>query len=576
MVGGVSVKKISLIKGIRGYVRATSSLGGPSTGEEEKAFNMFLHEDKINKDSSLNINDIRKIANENNENSTNMGIEFYVGLAKRYGIDVYDTHEDTIKTYEKQEGNEDRLQVRHKEERDTEVTKETWRGKDRIATFIPGETNYNDEMFTPVNIVEGMLDLLPADIWTNPDIKFLDMYCKSGALLESIYWRLEEGLKDIIPNFMERSDHILTTQLYGLTVTEELASCYVRPIVYGTYKANHKRAFTNKFKDEEGNIKKAVRTIGDKIYGIKEAVMDSTHGMFKGIVKEAFGDMKFDVVVGNPPYNRGMDLDFVNKGFDLCEKYCLMITPAKWQTAEADQRVTSNMSYGEFRGKLVPHMSKVVFYPDCKDVFDIYQTDGITYYLLERSNKFDLCEVKNISKKRGIYNSTIRRSIRDSESLLNIGNEIIESMGRYEVFKFPYIEGTKRFAVMTNTQVSGYDWYIDDGARYVLSISRILDVGAGEEYSGTAKVIFESDSRAECESFISWLNTRFTRFFLVPNISKLTGVLTDHYFRFVPAPPTNSSGNTWDHTYTDEELYKAFNLPQKYIDIIEALIKERK
>lgn len=41
-----------------------------------------------------------------------------------------------------------------------------------------------------------------------------------------------------------------------LGLPEELASCYVRPIVYGTYEANHKRAFTNKFKDGEGNIKK--------------------------------------------------------------------------------------------------------------------------------------------------------------------------------------------------------------------------------------------------------------------------------------------------------------------------------
>ena len=49
-----------------------------------------------------------------------------------------------------------------------------------------------------------------------------------------------------------------------------------------------------------------------------------------------------------------------------------MITPAKWQTAEADQRVMSKMTYGEFRKKIVPHMSKVVFFPCCKDVFDIY------------------------------------------------------------------------------------------------------------------------------------------------------------------------------------------------------------
>ena len=44
------------------------------------------------------------------------------------------------------------------------------------------------------------------------------------------------------------------------------------------------------------------------------------------------------------------------------------------------------------------------------------------------------------------------------------------------------------------------------------------------------------------------------------------------YWRFVPAPPSGK----FDHIYTDEELYKAFNLPQKYIDVIETVIKERK
>ena len=56
------------------------------------------------------------------------------------------------------------------------------------------------------------------------------------------------------------------------------------------------------------------------------------------------------------------------------------------------------------------------------------------------------------------------------------------------------------------------------------------------------------------------------------NISKLTGILTNDYFRFVPAPPSGK----FDHIYTDQELYEAFNLPQKYIDIIESVIKERK
>lgn len=90
--------------------------------------------------------------------------------------------------------------------------------------------------------------------------------------------------------------------------------------------------------------------------------------------------------------------------------------------------------------------------------------------------------------------------------------------------------------------------------------------------SSASSVTFASNSKDECESFISWLNCKFTRFFVTCNISKLTRILTNDYFRFVPAPPTGK----FDHIYTHEELYKAFNPPQKYRDVIEAVIKERK
>ena len=46
-------------------------------------------------------------------------------------------------------------------------------------------------------------------------------------------------------------------------------------------------------------------------------------------MKKEFGQMKFDVVIGNPPYNKGMDLDFVDLGYKISNKYTVMITPAK-------------------------------------------------------------------------------------------------------------------------------------------------------------------------------------------------------------------------------------------------------
>lgn len=124
-----------------------------------------------------------------------------------------------------------------------------------------------------------------------------------------------------------------------------------------------------------------------------------------------------------------------------------------------------------------------------------------------------------------------------------------------------------------NTQPSGYDWYVTVRPRYVLCPSRIIRKCEGGWCEiEAAQPVFEADTIEECESFLSWINCKFTRFFLVPNISRLTGILTDDCFRFVPAPPSGK----FDHIYTDDELYKDFNLPQKYIDVIEAVVKERK
>ena len=102
------------------------------------------------------------------------------------------------------------------------VAKERWRGKDRITTFIK-EKGSGNMIYTPVKIVDDMLDLLPEEIWSNKDAKFLDICSKSGVFLERIYWRLEQGLKSDIPDFIERSDHILTKQLFGLAPSEDYA-----------------------------------------------------------------------------------------------------------------------------------------------------------------------------------------------------------------------------------------------------------------------------------------------------------------------------------------------------------------
>lgn len=460
-----------------------------------------------------------------------------------------------------------------------------------------------DVVFTPEEVVDDMLDLIPQYIWSDPNSTFLDPCCKSGIFLERIYWRLYEGLSEKIPDRVDRNNHILEKQLFGLSQYDKTADDS-RSVLYGTTKANHKNAYTRLFDTEHGNILTLKIEDDKRAYYFEQIVGDETRNLVKEVMRKGFGEeMKFDVVIGNPPYNRGMDLDFVNLGFDLCKKYCVMITPAKWQTAADDYRgcASKTIDYKGFREKLVPHMSKVVFYPDCLDIFEIAQNDGITYYILDKNKEKDEeCVVENRCIRQEYFNSIETRTINNRETLHNIGNKIIEYLGKYR--KFNYYNSTiiKSYYVATTAlfsnslgQGGSYDWdagkirvgsageggllLTKKGNVQVLSGSEIRD--KNKSLPTSKKITFSSDSYSECSSFISYIYTKFVRFFLLINESQMNNAVKPDWFRFVPAPPAqqvNPNANPWDHIYTDEELYKAFNLPQKYIDVIEAVIKERK
>ncbi len=51
----------------------------------------------------------------------------------------------------------------------------------------------SDEVFTPPKVVNDMLDLLPKEVWSNPDLKFLDPGSKTGIFLRECAKRLGKG-----------------------------------------------------------------------------------------------------------------------------------------------------------------------------------------------------------------------------------------------------------------------------------------------------------------------------------------------------------------------------------------------
>lgn len=373
-----------------------------------------------------------------------------------------------------------------------------------------------------------------------------------------------ESLIQEFPDKADRRNHILKNQLYGIS-PDQMCQLMSTRTVYGTI-----------------GCKSNIISFGDNYL----RVMQNTDKRFLyNRLKEEFNKMNFDVVIGNPPYNKGMDLDFVDLGYKISDKYVCMITPAKWQTAADDYSgcASKNIDYKQFREKYVPHMSYVCFYPNCSDVFDIQERSGITYFLMNRQVSNEDCTVENKSKYQPLLNSIYSRKITNRESLLNIVNEIRQFMGEYESFRFITTQG--KYAVNIGKCIRNErgkkDMYqalgiisYSTGKASVLENTEILKK-INNNFVNTianSEIIFQSNDIDECKSFESWITSKFVRFFLLGNISTRSNIFNSNYFRFVPAPPSGK----FDHIYTDAELYKAFNLPQKYIDVIEAVVKERK
>ena len=111
----------------------------------------------------------------------------------------------------------------------------------------------NDEVFTPPEVVNKMLDMLPGELFSNPDTTFLDPACKTGVFLREIAKRLIVGLEKQMPDLQKRIDHIFHKQLFGIAITE-LTSLLSRRGIYCSKYPNSEFS-VSKFDDAQGNIR---------------------------------------------------------------------------------------------------------------------------------------------------------------------------------------------------------------------------------------------------------------------------------------------------------------------------------
>lgn len=206
--------------------------------------------------------------------------------------------------------------------------------REDIFSYIPPQRS--NQIFTPRRVVNQMLDILGQynpGIFSDPALTFCDLYVKSGLYLAETAKRLFKGLVNIIPDENTRIKHIFEKQLYGFAPTRIIADI-ARNYVYGSYPVSSdnlvQRDLTDDFKKGE-NL-----------------------------------DMKFDVVIGNPPY-QGDNHQQLYPDFYLqarkCANQACMIFPTGWQEPK-----TAN-GLGKLNKEDIKHDKQIVIIDNRQNVF---------------------------------------------------------------------------------------------------------------------------------------------------------------------------------------------------------------
>lgn len=479
----------------------------------------------------------------------------------------------------------------------------------------------NDEVPTPPKVARAMLDVLPAHVWNEADYRWLDPFSKSGIFPREIAARLLVGLEEWEPDFDKRRDHIFRNMLFGTSITT-MTGMIARRSLYCARDASSDLSVV-RFDTPEGNLpfvpaKHTFVNARCKICGAPESLeregrenyaYSFIHGAYP---TQELEDVKFDVIVGNPPYQVGTEgfgatastiyHRFVQKAISLNPRYLLMITPSRW--------FTGGKGLDEFRDQMIAdrHIAKLIDNPKLFDCFPgVEIKGGVSYFLWDRDHDGD-CDFS--TRIDGVVVSTAHRDLRAGDGVVIRDSRAVSIVDKVRLKGNPSVESictvTKPFGLTMRSNYPGsvpepfegsipliysnrigysrpdqiqrnHEW-IDrwkvllprTGDGHGREVSYVLGepiaLAPGSACTQTYFIVGMFDTREETKNFAYYLSTKFARFLVLQR--KVTQDVTPDRLRFLPLL-------NMKRRWTDEDLYDEFGLTEDERGYIERTIHPR-
>ena len=403
------------------------------------------------------------------------------------------------------------------------------------------------EVFTPFKLINEMLDKLPKNVWKNKNYKWFDPANGMGNFPIAIYLRLMKGLKEKIPNNKERKKHILENMLY----MSEL---------------NKKNVY----------ICKQIFNINDE-YKLNLYNGDS----LKLDIEKEWGITKFDVIVGNPPYNNELKRTgatalyhkFIEKYIDKTTRLTFII-PSRW--------FSGGKGLDGFR-KMMLKRTDIEFIKHFDDASKLFSNNvdikgGVNYFMINKKyngkckfndnfvdlskydvlvdskyyNLIDTClKYDSITK---LYMNQNYYGLQTNDKRLNDNNEFIKcyvskQKGFIKYIDKKYITKDYKFYKIITARAS-YEHKSGFGNIFI---------GDKTEIHTKSYISFKVKSEKEGKSLLSYLKCKLPNIML--SLRKNSQDISENTCKWIPLLPL-------DREWTNKKIYEYLKLKDDEIQFI--------